>query len=1082
MATYATASVQRPKKLVRYGKSTSRSTWSTKHVDSWLDDEESDAAAPNAKRVQTVKATYQVQKPAIQDSKKQEAIDPVRRSTQQPVPKHESSKPGSNVSKPLPNPARPAPQSAKQHAKSRDLFDVPSSGDEAEEDYVLKRPTPPNSRHSKTLVDDTDTVEALAPWETRRTSVTDMRTWRGSVSPEAQLKSDLAKEAVRCGDNEHAIFDTPARVRTSETTTSTSLQEPSTAAARLAARRQQHRAPSASPATTRPPVQSNKRSDAAVEATLVRPSKRARKASPPPTESEDTFMTEATPAVVCENSSNEVLDAGKAIEIYDFPVDDETSPPPVTMKPKQAMEKNKRRTASSSARATPIKGLSAPAALAQMLPADTDSTDTPSRSPSVLHSRTATLRRSATPANAQKDPAPAHGHVSSSSPTTKATGTLTPKQAQLWSQLLPSDPPADTPSSLAMKDLRLEGRRRRVDKVPSLSSTLTKSKSDVPELHTCRVRLVDRLKAAASSSDSDSSEEQSDIDDDVVMSNVQSASAKDGIRETQAANTQSQSQSQAAAESGPRITYARTRSYLPEDNPEDALLFGLPAFTPAKPAGLVRQPGRTNAALQKSAFDLEDSDEEAGTGRIRTIHELRAAGRNNRFMQETETLLEDIAQDSSSGRSRRRSALAELATKLMEKGFAERFCAQGFERALADSIAASARDLVGDVLGMAVISLLLLAEPPDHVVTHLKERNLIAAFGYTLSEELDFSKLVKERKHNIAKATQGTFASFAITMLGHEALWAETRPRILSPRILALKTMDLLVGRLRRLGDRSELLDETQLQLVLPESESDHEREAADLGLAVSVLEALSSSALRLQWPEDLLQRLAALLSSLGEATTAPKHTVFLALRLTLNLTNDNARNCGIFAARQSTIQYLVTSVQHGFTALEEAQTASETDPTEEQDNLSYDLLVLSMGSMINLAEHSLAARHHTITSSTSRTTLESLLTVFDRAQDRIENAESLTESSTNVAFGYLAVMLANLCLDTEVRGFVAIKLPGRHLGLLVESVEEFVRHHERVDALGFEGAEGREVWGAFTEKLRGVLERLRGVAGVVDT
>ncbi|KAK4569869.1 hypothetical protein LTR86_002838 [Recurvomyces mirabilis] len=1063
MATYATASVQRPKKLVRYGKSTSRSTWSTKHVDSWLDDEESDAAAPNAKRVQTGKATYQVQKPAIQDSKKQEAIDPVRTSTQQPVPKHESSKPGSNVSKPLPNPARPAPQSAKQNAKSRDLFDVPSSGDEAEEDYVLKRPTPPKSRHSKTLVDDTDMIEALAPWETRRMSVTDTRTWRGNVSPEAQLKSDLAKEAVRCRDNEHAIFGTPARVRTSETTTSTSLQEPSTAAARLAARRQQHRAPSAIPAITRPPVQSNKRSDAAVEAMLVRPSKRARKASPPPTESEDTFMTEATPAVICENSSNEVLDAGEAIEIYDFPADDETSPPPVTMKPKQAMEKKKRRTASSSARATPIKGLSAPARLAQMLSADTDSTDAPSRSPSVGHSRTAT------PANAQKDPAPAHGRMPSFSPVIKATGTLTPKQAQLWSQLLPSDPPADTPSSLAMKDLRLEGRRRRVDKVPSLSSTLTKSKSDVPELHTRRVRLVDRLKAAAPSSDSDCSEEQSDVDDDVFMSNVQSASAKDGIKETQAANTQLQSQSQAAAESGPRITYARTRSYLPEDNPEDALLSGLPAFTPAKPAGPVRQPGRTNAAFQKSAFDLEDSDEEAGTGRMRTIHELRAAGRNNRFMQETETLLEDIAQDSSSGRSRRRSALAELATKLMEKGYAERFCAQGFERALADSVATSARDLVGDVLGMAAISLLLLAEPPDHVVTYLKECNLIAAFGYTLSEELDFSKLVKERKHNIAKATQGTFASFAITMLGHEALWAETRPRILSPRILTLKTMDLLVGRLRRLGDRAELLDETQLQLLLPESE-------------VSVLEALSSSALRLQWPEDLLQRLAALLSSLGEDATAAKHTVFLALRLTLNLTNDHARNCGIFAARHSTIQYLVTSVEHGFTALEEAQTASETDPTEEQDNLSYDILVLSMGSMINLAEHSPAARRHTITSSTSRTTLESLLTVFDRAQDRIENAESLTESSTNVAFGYLAVMLANLCLDTDVKEFVTSKLPGRHLGLLVESVEEFVRHHERVDALGFEGAEGREVWGVFTEKLRGVLGRLKGVAGVVDT
>ena len=58
----------------------------------------------------------------------------------------------------------------------------------------------------------------------------------------------------------------------------------------------------------------------------------------------------------------------------------------------------------------------------------------------------------------------------------------------------------------------------------------------------------------------------------------------------------------------------------------------------------------------------------------------------------------------------------------------------------------------------------------------------------------------------------------------------------------------------------------------------------------------------------------------------------------------------------------------------------------------------------------------------------------------------------------------------------------------MVEGVEEFVRHHQcadrelEVEGDGggggvFGGEEGREVWGGFTERLRGVLGRLREVA-----
>jgi hypothetical protein len=128
---------------------------------------------------------------------------------------------------------------------------------------------------------------------------------------------------------------------------------------------------------------------------------------------------------------------------------------------------------------------------------------------------------------------------------------------------------------------------------------------------------------------------------------------------------------------------------------------------------------------------------------------------------------------------------------------------------------------------------------------------------------------------------------------------------------------------------------------------------------------------------------------------------------------------------------------------------------------------------MINLAEHCNEARSLAVQDSGS---LTALVEVFQLGQKHMLDAESVEESISNVTLGYLAVMLANLCQNHDARSFIADKLPGRNLGMLIEAVEEFVRHHQKVDTMNFDGEEGKEVWGAFTEKLKGVLERLREV------
>ncbi|TKA68723.1 hypothetical protein B0A55_09332 [Friedmanniomyces simplex] len=1097
MATVSAAPVQRPKKLVRYGKATSRTTWSTANASQWLEDDDDDTTtskqAPT--RTSTVKESYTIQKAG---STKREEKPEVKKRV---------------VTKQVSKPAKPKP-------KAEDLFDVPSSEDEARSEFVLTHVSPPRGIAKRALVDDTASKSAeLASWEKAKVGPISKPQRAGNARLEDLPKVDAEQGTAPIGGGRkvsprNAPKIPPAQEEAAAVSqTAKNNGQPTSAAARLAARRQQAGSTQATTSdATKPKPASNKRAGTAVDAAVAAPRKRSRKS--PPSEN-DPQHVDVSSRAVCEMPPPSVEPTTMESDVYAFPDDpaEHAASKPASATDKVKVTRIRRTQTSSSPTLKPKKGVSAPARLSEMLPPDTDSTDSPSRSPSILRSRPSTPRRSATPAvNAPPSTPPA---LVGSSPQTavKAAGTLTPRQAQLWSQLLASDPPAHTPSSLAIKELTLSGQKRTSGAARSHPRTLFQSSSDVTGMDRRRTRLVDRLKASMPSLDGDSSVEDSDeeMEDMVTHTKIplKGVTKPDEADDSADRSLQSQSQSHSAvAEAGPTITYARTRTYLPEDNFEDGLMFDLPSVTPLRPPVLSREPSKSNMDSQKSAFDLDESEGEGVPGRMRTIHELRAAGRNNRFMQETEGLLEDIADHAASARSRRRGALVELATKLMDKSHVARFIGQGFEHMLVAEVAAGQEDPIADFVLAAAFAFLLVAEPAEHSVVLLKSGGVVAWLAAKLGYDVEVGKLAKDRKSNMSKAAQGTLLDFAKSVQTQTSLWSDFGTSQLTPRLVALRTLDLLVGRLRRLGDKGELLDAAQLDLVLPLTAAKATPASADLSIAISLLEALSSSAQILAWPINLLERLAILLPTLSETADIPTHTVFLALRLTLNITNDNARNCDLFA-RAETVHYLLSLIQSGFAALDAFASTPDKPVSTSDDNdqhvaLSYDLLVLALGSTINLFEHSARARSYALptTSSTtpppaSTTTtliLDSLLITLIQAQSRIATATSLAESSQNVAFGYLAVALANLCQDPSAREYVAGKLPGvavgsggdgdggknsGGLGLLVAAVEEFVRHHQCVDFQleAFGGEEGAGVWGGFTEKLRGVLGRLVEVA-----
>ena len=992
MASLAAMSLQRPRKVVTYGKSKNKSSI---REDFFERDDGQDRHASS------VKETYVVQKPLTA----RQAVKPTR------------------VSK-----------------RETDLWDVPSSEDEREMP-PLKLRTPLRESARPALVDDSVAEPVLlAPWERKVDTVAKaggafMKAARVTAEPLSCGSGSLVKTIPSIVDVGNGM---PSLAKDTSTVTTLARRNKSNGSSSI-----------------------SKRESGEGDNGATTPRKRARK-SP---EMDQRRVPLAT--------------AGSDLRVYDFPADEETRPlasqvPSRASKPASVHPRRGQLTATK--RTTPKKGLSAPARFSAMLPLDGDEMelsthvhdDTQCR-PATPHGKTPSkqaLRRSLSRAST---PPPATLDLARDSATADVgtPAAMTPKQVQLWSQLLPGEAVVRSPSSLATKELTMSSLRRTAGRESVPSHTVTKSQSDISQVHRRHTRLVDRLKASALSSEDESEDESSEIAmvEEASLPEPRADDAYESLSVT-ASTTPAPQQTRLVSQPdvGPKVTYARTRSYLPEDNLEDGLLLDLPFATPQRPA----LPTVANDAPAKPAFNLSDSEDDGaggGKARLRTVHELRAAGRNNRFMQDTSAILEDISNRSMSARSSRRSALVDIATRLLDKNYADRFIAQGFESSLIAECKGPADAVSDSVLASALI-LLLHAGLPKHSLTNTKDRNVLDWLAGLLSTTTEIGKIAKDRKSNMSKMAQSSLDTLFQKLQGHESLSDDLRLVPISPRTIALKSLDMLVSKLRALGDRSELLNDEQLSQCFTSNTNSN----AELGPVVSLLEALSTAALALVWPQRILEHLATLLPTLLTSSDIPVHTLFLALRLTLNLTNDNQRNSDFFAS-VPLIHALLDSITARLTSIT-CPTSAVTE-TEEARKIDYDLLVLALGICINIFATSSAARSHTL----SAAALPTILQLFIAGQERAEEAESLDDSTTNVALGYLAVMLANACQDETVRVHLRLELPGGSLNVLAQAVGEFVSYHRKVDTLSFGDAQGKEVWGAFTEKLRGVLNRLEGVA-----
>ncbi|KAL9122274.1 MAG: hypothetical protein Q9187_001170 [Circinaria calcarea] len=495
-----------------------------------------------------------------------------------------------------------------------------------------------------------------------------------------------------------------------------------------------------------------------------------------------------------------------------------------------------------------------------------------------------------------------------------------------------------------------------------------------------------------------------------------------------------------------KVTYARQRSYLTEDEINVTATFSKPSnpdlmsnLSSAKTrdieiASQVQPP-------QDQYSEMGDS-EDGQSGTIRSIHELREAGGNARLAGEMEAILEDIYDIPSAPLSLQRSSLLELAMKLEKSSFRRSFIDRGLEGRLLARIGCSPDTIVNMLLMVSFVY--ILAEPGlPHTLDSINNQRTVDYLGSYLKLTDDLVLTASSRKSNLSKAKQLDISRLCDSLLG-SPVWTSGRPLHVTARNLSLQCLEYLVRHVREAGCASGMLSQNittaLVDIMVPSiPHSISAGTALELQLAVSILESTIASRgaanyVETVWTSESTTKIAHLLSIIqtwsgygfGRLRTS-------ALRLSLNLTNNNLSPCEAFS-KPEMINATMAVIISGFHRLSSELPAN--DQMEVIDNL-----ILALGLLINLAEWSETARMLFVTT-------------------HIDGKVSLD------AF--------HLSLNKLINERVCSQLQGGTLQQLLRAVEEFIQYHRQVEDEICHVERAVDLKAGFTNRLQAVVDRLR--------
>lgn len=350
---------------------------------------------------------------------------------------------------------------------------------------------------------------------------------------------------------------------------------------------------------------------------------------------------------------------------------------------------------------------------------------------------------------------------------------------------------------------------------------------------------------------------------------------------------------------------------------------------------------------------------------------------------------------------------------------------------------------------------------------------VIDMLSRVLEEERDIMAIAKDRKTNMSKAGQGLVSDMRAKVLG-SSIFSGAPVSVVSPGLIGLCALDVLIQRLRRLGVSEDVLSPKTIrkvygairQAVMKLSKMADPSQSAFLRAGISMLESYTTSravSVGEALESEDLAHVANILSKVDSIQFDDKESLrLLVLRLDINLTAGRLDICKAMSHSDifPTLLHLISS---GFKTIDSAQ-------SEENRTSALDTLILSLGLLINFAELSAHAREKITANHPSEFT--DLLKIFLERWTRAQEASSMEETESAVAFGYLSILLGNFCRSPSSREEIRKNLPGGKLETLARAVNEFIAVNCAVDRMqGIELEEGLSE--GFVQKMQEVASLL---------
>ena len=566
----------------------------------------------------------------------------------------------------------------------------------------------------------------------------------------------------------------------------------------------------------------------------------------------------------------------------------------------------------------------------------------------------------------------------------------TPHQRGLWDMLLPEDARCDSPGGLDVPELNLVSEKAQVsskggDHRRKDSHGFPEKPNRVNE----RRRLVDTLQGQNSAAirvevdlDDEITSEEIESDDETTLgygqeNKVHSSLENHGSATSsneQSLRAQSQDVTIEGNSQAPRVipgigmkaTYARQRSYLTEGGLSEAGICDPPVLLDSATERSLRKGATQDSSkrLQPLGY-LGEHSEEPGDSQgpaLRSIHELRKAGGNSRLVSEIEAITDDISDEAPTSFSLRRNKLLELIARLQESSFKQIFVDQSYENRLIARVE-TCNDAVEKILISAVFLKCLTGPITTRVLSQFNSPPVIRFLVGLLDVDQDITAVSKARTFNMSRTAHSELRDFCTDFLDSN-VWSVGKPRGITAQVLALQCLECLVRHARGAESVDNMLPHhaiSRIAQVLVDSPRitplhPSEEPNIEFQLALSTLESCTIASRaefhNAVWSGSTLESILGLLPSLDFRFTGVAESLrSLTLRLYLNLTNNNPELCEAFS-RPDVLRSIFDTVISHFSNVSRDGMAQA---------LVLDSLILSLGTLINLAEWCESVRQSTL-------------------------------------------------------------------------------------------------------------------------